>query len=252
MNNEKVRKGFLSAVMEIPVSEIKSTVLKNTNLPRLHEDEKQSILDVYLTLNDNTEIDIEIQLAYMKSWAERSTFYLSKMIAEQKNINMTYSNLKKCVAINLLDFSYIKQMERFHTVYHIREDSENFCYTDIMEWHIVELPKLPSRDDGSDLYEWIRFLCAKSREEFEMAAKKSEYINEAYQTLEVISQDEKMRLAYLARQKYIADTNTLVQENIEKGIVIGRAEGRAEERRSLIEKLRADGIDEEFIKKYFE
>ncbi len=85
-----------------------------------------------------------------------------------------------------------------------------------------------------------------------MAAKKSEYINEAYQTLEVISQDEKMRLAYLARQKYIADTNTLVQENIEKGIVIGRAEGRAEERRSLIEKLRADGIDEEFIKKYFE
>lgn len=81
-----------------------------------------------------------------------------------------------------------------------------------------------------------------------MAAKKSEYINEAYQTLEVISQDEKMRLAYLARQKYIADTNTLVQENIEKGIVIGRAE----ERKSLIEKLRADGIDEEFIKKYFE
>ncbi|HCJ40500.1 MAG TPA: hypothetical protein DHV89_02575 [Ruminococcus sp.] len=69
---------------------------------------------------------------------------------------------------------------------------------------------------------------------------------------DINSMDEKMRLAYLARQKYIADTNTLVQENIEKGIVIGRAEGRAEERRSLIEKLRADGIDEEFIKKYFE
>lgn len=33
-----------------------------------------------------------------------------------------------------------------------------------------------------------------------------------------------------------------------KGIVIGRAE----ERRTLIEKLGADGIDEEFIKKHFE
>ena len=32
MFNEKVRKGFLSAVLEIPVSKIKKTVLKNTNL----------------------------------------------------------------------------------------------------------------------------------------------------------------------------------------------------------------------------
>ena len=242
MNNEKVRKGFLSAVLEIPVESIKSTVLKNTNLPRIHEDEKQSILDVYLTLNNNTEIDIEIQLAYMKSWAERSTFYLSKMVSEQKNINLSYSNLKKCVAINLLDFNYIKQTERFHTVYHINEDSENIRYTNIMEWHIVELPKLPVNDDGTDLYDWIKFLVAKNKEEFEMAAQTSEYINEAYQTLEVISQDEKKRLAYLARQKYIADTNTLLEENLERGIEIGKAEGAERTKIITVSNALAKGI----------
>ena len=37
------------------------------------------------------------------------------------------------------------------------------------------------------------------------------------------------------------------KEAIEKG----RAEGKVEERRELAEKMRADGVDEEFIKKYF-
>lgn len=77
MRDEMVRKGFLSAVLNIKDTDIRSTVLMNTNLPRVHEDDKQSILDVRLTMNDTTEIDIEIQLAYMSSWADRSTFYLS-------------------------------------------------------------------------------------------------------------------------------------------------------------------------------
>lgn len=34
MFNDKVRKGFLSAVLGIPVSKIKKTVLKNTNLQK--------------------------------------------------------------------------------------------------------------------------------------------------------------------------------------------------------------------------
>lgn len=63
MTNDLVRKGFLSAVLNIKDTNIKSTVMLNTNLKKVHEDEKQGILDVRLTMNDNTEINIEIQLA---------------------------------------------------------------------------------------------------------------------------------------------------------------------------------------------
>ncbi len=254
MFNDKVRKGFLSAVLEIPVSEIKETVMKNTNLQKVHDDEKQAILDVRLVMNNNTEIDIEIQLAYMAAWADRSAFYVSKMLGEQIGINKKYSNFKKCIGINLLDFNYIKETSRFHTIYHISEDTEHFIYTDIMEWHVVELPKLPSIEDGTDLYNWIRFLKAEHKEEFEMLAKKDEYIGEAYKQLEIISQDEQKRLEYTARQKAIYDYNTLMEENWLRGKAEGRAEGkaegRAEERRAMAEKMRADGMDEELIRKY--
>ena len=95
MYNETVRKGFLSAVLNIRDTEIKSVVMLNTNLTKVHKDEKQGILDVRLTMNDNTEIDIEMQVCSMKTWAERSVFYVSKMIDEQTNTNKMFSNMKK-------------------------------------------------------------------------------------------------------------------------------------------------------------
>ena len=246
MYYEKVRKGFLSAVLNIPVGNIKETILKNTNLQRIHEDEKQGILDVHLVMNDDTEVDIEIQVAYMSTWAERSAFYVSKMLVEQSNINKVYSNFKKCIGISILDFNYVKETENFHTTYHIREDKERFCYTDIMEWHLVELPKLPPVDDGTDLYDWVKFLTAEKKEEFEMAANENEYIKEAYNRLEIISQDEQKRMEYTARQKAVMDHNTLMEENYTRGKSEGIVEGRAD----LLAEMRADGVPEEILKKY--
>lgn len=72
MTNDMVRKGFLSAVLNIKDTDIKSTVMLNTNLKRVHDDEKQGILDVRLTMNDDTEINIEIQVAFLSSWADRT------------------------------------------------------------------------------------------------------------------------------------------------------------------------------------
>ncbi len=247
MMNPKVRKGFLSAVLDVPADSIKETKLLNTALPKIHEDEKQSILDVYLVMNDDTEINIEIQLAYMSSWADRSAFYVSKMLVGQIGVNKKYSNLKKCIGINLLDFNYIKETQRFHTTFHISEDTEHIRYTDIMEWHIVELPKLPQIDDGTDLYDWVRFIKAESKEEFEMAVKGNEYLEAAYRELEVISQDTQKRIAYTTRQKALFDYNTLMEENWLRGLAEGEAKGKAEERKSMAERMRAKGYSEKEI-----
>lgn len=178
-------------------------------------------------MNDDTEINIEIQLSYMKSWADRSTFYVAKMLTEQVGINQRYTNIRKCIAINILDFPYIKDDVRFHTVYHISEDTSHSRFTDVMEWHIVELPKLPKVDDGTDLYQWARFISAEKEEEFKMLAKHDEYIGAAVAQLEVISQDEQMRMEYNARKKALYDYNTLMDERLEEGIEIGEARGEA-------------------------
>ena len=243
MRNDFVRIGFLSAVLGIEDVSIKKTTLMNTNLPKQHENEKQGILDVRLTMNDNTEINIEIQLWYMSAWANRSIFYVARMITEQTEINKKYSNIKKCVGISILDFEYIRQCNKFHTVYHFREDAENLMYTDVMEIHVVELPKLPSLNDGTSLYDWVKFIKAETREEFEMLAKQSKYLEAAYETLNQISADEEKRHQYLRREVALYDQNTLMEENYERGKMVGKA--------IMLKALYKDGVTVEQLAEKF-
>ena len=143
MANEKARIGFLSAVLKIRPEEIKETRILNTYLQKIHEDDKQGILDVRILMNNDTEIDTEIQLSELKVWADRSLFYLSKMYTEQIKQGESYDVFKKCVNISILNFTLFPKEEEFYSRFHIREDTKNFLYTDKMEFHVIELPKLP-------------------------------------------------------------------------------------------------------------
>ncbi len=76
-----------------------------------------------------------------------------------------------------------------------------------------------------------------------MAASSNEYIREAVDTLEVISQDEQKRLEYNARQKALWDYNTLMAENYTKGMADGEASGIAK----LLAKMKAYGLSDSQI-----
>ena len=236
MENNEARKGFLAAVLKVNPKDIKETQILNPYLRKMHEDDKLGILDVRVLLNNDTEIDTEIQLAEFAAWANRTLFYLSKMFADQIEKGQDYSLLKKCVSISILDFVLFKEEEtEFYSCFHIREDSRNFLYTDKMEFHVIELPKLPERlKEDDSLLLWAKFINAERKEEFDMLAEKSPYINSAYQHLQVISRDKEKRLEYEAREKAVRDHNQMMKEARERGMQEGRREGICEGRRESI------------------
>ena len=217
MIDEKARTGFLAAVLKIDPESIQETRILNTNLRREHEDDKQGILDVRLLMDNDSEIDIEIQLSELTVWADRSLFYLSKMFTEQIRPGESYRVFKKCVGISILDFILFRA--EFYSCFHIREDTRNFLYTDKMEFHVIELPKLPDRpkEGCTDLELWAKFINAERKEEFDMLAEKNIYIDSAYRRLQVISQDDEKRMEYEARQKAIRDYNEGLLEAEERG-----------------------------------
>lgn len=214
MANEKARKGFLSAVLKLNPKDIKETTLLNTSLRKTYEDDKLGILDVRLIMNDNTEIDIEVQLFKLSVWAERSLFYLAKMYTDQISPGDDYDAFKKCVSISILDFILFEDTKSFYSCFHIAEDTRHTLYTDKMEFHVLELPKLPAKlkDDSDNIILWAKFINAERKEEFDMIATKDPYIESAYQTLQIISQDKQKRLEYEAREKAIRDHNQFMIE----------------------------------------
>lgn len=219
MMDEKARTGFLSAMLKIRPGDIKETLILNTNLRKEHEDDKQGILDVRILMNDAVEINVEIQLTRLKVWANRALFYLAKMYADQISPKQNYGVFKKCVSISILDFKLFPEEEDFYSCFHIREDTRNFIYTDKMEFHVLELPKLPEelKEDCSNIELWAKFINAERKEEFDMLAQKDPYIKSAYEQLQVVSQDKEKRLEYEARQKAIWDYNQMVLEAEERG-----------------------------------
>jgi predicted transposase/invertase (TIGR01784 family) len=227
MADEKARTGFLSAVLHLKPEDIKETRILNSYLRKIHEDDKQGILDVRILMNDNTEIDTEIQLSELKVWADRSLFYVSKMYTEQIEQGQKYDVLKKCVNISILDFILFKDETEFYSCFHIREDTRNFLYTDKMEFHVIELPKLPAelKEDYTELELWAKFINAERKEEFDMLAEKNPYIDSAYKQLQVISQDKQKRLEYEAREKAVRDYNQGLYEAEQRGIEIGEQRG---------------------------
>ncbi len=226
MMDGKARIGFLAAVLHLDPENIKETRILNPYLRKVHEDDKLGILDVRILMNNDAVIDVEIQLSELLVWPDRSLFYASKMYTDQIEQGQKYDVLKKCVSISILDFTLFKKEAGFYSCFHIREDTRGFLYTDKMEFHVIELPKLPPelKEDCTGLELWAKFINAERKEEFDMLAGRDPYIDSAYQQLQVISQDKQKRLEYEAREKAVRDYNQGMFEAKEKG----REEGHAE------------------------
>lgn len=229
MEDGEVRRGFISALLDIQPDAIEETLLIATHLRKEHTIDKFGVLDICVLLNGTTQIDVEIQVASFPLWPERSLFYLCKLFSGRISEGENYGSLGKCIHVGILDFVLFPEVETYHSCYHFWEDARRQLYTDKMEIHILELPKLAQKEyPASELLDWVRFLSADSREEMERMAEKNEYIEKAYERLKFMSADEIKRREYLAREIAIRDHNYLMGENLRQGRAQGRAEGRAE------------------------
>ena len=218
MEFAEVRRGFIAAVLGISPEEVVSTELKPTHLRVKHQKDKLGILDVHVILNGEIQIDMEIQVAQFLFWRERSLFYLSKMYSDIILAGEGYQVLEKCIHVGILDFILFEEDEEYYSCFHLWEDKRRRIYSDKLEIHIVELPKLAEREyPETALLKWARFFNAEKKEEFEMVAKTDPHIQKAYDQLLYMSGNEEKRLLYEARQKALNDYNTQMYSNWHDG-----------------------------------
>lgn len=261
MEDEEVRRGFISALLDVRPEDIRSTELLPTHLRKEHEEDKQGILDVRAFVRTQTkgkdgtfkeesqeevsQMDLEIQLASFPLWPERSIFYLAKMYAGGIQKGQSYEVLPKCIHVGILDFLLFEEDEEYYSRFHLWEDTRRRMYSDKLELHILELPKLAKGEyPQTELLKWASFFRAEKKEEFEMAAEGSSYIERAYERLTEISADDLKRLEYEAREKAIRDHMYLMNYNLKKGLEEGRKEGLEEGRKKGLAEGRKEGLKE--------
>lgn len=230
MHNETVRQGIIAAILNIPPDEVEETKLLPTILRKESADDKYGILDILVRLKNGTQMDFEMQVIYYDYWANRTIYYLSKMYSAQIKEGDNYNKLQKCIQVSILDHVLISDDTECYRRICFCDTNTGKVYSDKMEIHILELPKLPpEQQNESDLMQWMRFLSGKNREDLKHMAEKNSNLKEAYNELDKLSADEQKRLEYEARQKAIRDKNILliIGENrgLEKGERIGLEKG---------------------------
>lgn len=224
--NEAVRRHFISDALGIPLKEILSVRMANTFLWKQYWKQKQGILDVVLELNDDSKVNVELQIEVMSYWDKRSLFYWAKMFTEGLLSGQKYKKLKRCICISILGFNLDNRPE-YHKVYRLRDETGHE-FSDMMEIHVIELNKTLNGTNRMD--EWIRLFNAKTEEDLDMleANTKNVGILEAIKEVRIMSLRKTLRLMHEARLKEIRDRDAREDYVRNEGIELGRSEGRSQ------------------------
>lgn len=233
--NEHLLKSFLSAILNIEIQEIE---IKNPEMTKDSKESKLEILDIRAKINNDTLINIEMQVRDYKDMDKRSMAYTTKVYSDQLQVGDAYKNTCKTISINILNFNFYNR-NTYHSISRMKfeniekekyidmgyEKDEEYATKDI-EIHYIELPKFIKKNPGvgSKLEQWLWLICGKG-EKSEMAKKKNENVKKASEVLEQISQDEKERMHFLSRVIRQMDEQSLYHSAIEEGLKDGKEQG---------------------------
>ena len=244
---------FLNSVLK-PKNLISKVEIKNTDIEKHFVEDKFSRLDVKAETNTGEIINVEIQLKNEYNMIKRSLYYWSKLYEEQLSEGEDYSELKRTVCINILNFKYLKN-DRFHNGYRLKEIETQEELSDLLEIHFIEIPKLDKSSDEKDmLVAWTEFLKNPESEKVRSLEMTIEEIREAKDELVRLSNDEEQRQIYEMRSKILKDKISALNKAKKEGVEEGIKQGKIEIAKSLKGLLEDDviaektGLDLEIIK----
>ena len=209
---------------------------------------KVSILDIRAKVNDNTYVNVEVQIAKPVDMKKRAMFYWSKLYSYQLGESEDYSLLKDVISINLLNFILFKEHKRCHSSCHITDDFDKNTVIKDFEMHFIELPKFKISDIKrlKKSEKWFALFSNKcTDEELEEIAMNEPAIKKDLEYQTYFMHDEKLRYKYELQEKAIRDYNSSMLASKQEGI----KEGIQSERKTIAINLLKANMSIDFISK---
>ncbi|MEI0496660.1 Rpn family recombination-promoting nuclease/putative transposase [Brachyspira intermedia] len=259
--HERILLNLINAVRtdynQEPFEEVK--VLNTFNLKETIND-KQSIVDVRAITKSGETVLVEIQRIGNQSFVYRSLYYWAKCYVSNLRNNEKYNDLKQVIVINILDFNLLKDIDKEHSCYVIKELETNHILTNHFEMHFLELQKYLSSNSNlkEELDAWFYFLTIKEKIEkmeeiMDILVKKNPIMKEVYDEYNKFADTKDLFENYAEYEKNYFDILALSEERIrgrEEGREEGIKEGIKETQISMARNMKNDKVDFNTISKY--
>ena len=240
--NVDILKDLIQSILpELQIAKV--VVNKDVSLERKLITDKLGILDVMATLNNNTKINIEMQVEDLHNTVERSIFYQSGVYHESLAKGVSYINAFKTIGIWITNYDVFKEGP-FHEIARLKRDYENIILTDKYELHYIQLSKFKKKCKriSTKLEQWLLFIINENMEEINMVDNK--YVKKAEKELEYLSGDEETRRLAELREKAIRDELAAIAQARDEGKSEGFNLGKSEGFSLGISKGKSEGIIE--------
>lgn len=225
----EILKTFINAVLrDYGYPGIKSVKVTNPFNDKTYYDEKFSVIDTRAEDEQGQKYNIEVQLRTQFDYKERSLYYWAKSYSEQLEDAELYGNLKSVVSISILNYIQFPDHIPFHSCFMLRENKspEDVLTSDCM-MHYLEIPKISVEHLKTELENWLYFFafCDKEVENMKTLLDNNAMIKAAKKRYDYFVADEKARIAYQQREKFLRDQANYIYTARMEGHAEGHAEG---------------------------
>ena len=149
--NNRVLKGLIASLLHMEMEDIQSVIIKNEIILGKHIPDKAFILDIRVLMNDNSIINLEMQVVDQCNWVERSMSYLCRCFDNLAKGD-DYINAKPVVQIGLLDYTLFPDAPEFYASYYLMNENSHKIYSDKLRISVVDLTHIDLATDEDKLF----------------------------------------------------------------------------------------------------
>lgn len=179
LNNKEnidIIQDIIEAFLQIQIKKIRLNPYLKSKEKYLPEEENFGIADVRILTKEGKELNVGIQFIDGYYIQNKMLLYYAQIHTNQLEHDEN-RQIVKTITINLLDFQYLKTKE-YHKKILIKDNWENKKATEILELHVIELPKLKQYNKQLTKEEaWVKYLKGEDIQEIKTEFKKIEKLD---------------------------------------------------------------------------
>ncbi len=233
-------KMLICSILGLRQEDIGSLEIRNPIQVGAAIDDKTFILDVAVLLNNNTYINIELQIVDYGNWPERSLGYLCRTY-DNLNKGDDYIDTKPAIHVSILDFTLFEEQPEFFATYRLLNVKNHNEYTGKFTLYVLDLSKIDlatDEDKRNQLDVWSRIFQAKTWGDLMAIATENAEFQSTVEEIDRLTADEAVRLQCEARERALIHEQAIKRKLNQQKTMIEDLESTVQEQADEISKLK--------------
>ena len=212
--NNKALRGLICSLLHLRHEDVLSVEITNPIILGESIEDKEFLLDINVNMNNNTLINLEMQMTDKLVWPDRSISYMCRSL-DMLIHGQEYQELKPVIHIGFLNYTLFDDYPEFYANYKLMNVKNHHIYSDKLTLSVIDLSQIELATDEDREYHvdyWAKLFKATTWEEIRMLAAKDQYIDEASKSIFQLSAEEQIskrcfdRMIYYREKRFYEKT----------------------------------------------